>query len=715
MALVSAHSPAPNAPASTNSGGSLGGEPLLSGLFSLRDLFVQAFYNVRIVLVCVAAGLALGLFGALLSPPQFTADSLLLALPEPTDVLAPQGQAGPAAAEEILRTVQADVQILQSGPVIEDAVRRVGADRLADLGGLPFVHHHGARPLPDTVEKFQKALRVTSEPTSNVIKVSFTAPNRELSAQALQAVIAAFGDRRAAMFLDPAYGPQGQELRRYAAQLQDIDRQIQDLEAKNGVLDLNQDTQLANNRLDNLNQRMSQARERQSAADAELSATSKGVAAAPAQVFQSRETTNATANDDARNTLLRLRQDRAHMASQYTEKWPGLKEMDAKIAAAEAQLSQNANTRFFTEHTQRNPMLDQLDSRLSGLKIERQSLGEEITELGRQTAQAQARIAQLRDVSGQIRDLQRQRDVVDGIYRQLSVSQAGAQLRDQAQGLRDSGFRVIQPPAPPTKPHSLRATFVIGGLMLGIVLAVVASGLATLGRQVFITPGEASRALRLPNLAHFDSKQSHFRSPEGRAAVSRFATQLVDTAVDGRLLKTILIASTEVEGKSDFALELGRAIALEQSQRTLLVDFDAEDRYGELADKSPAVRTLPAANSTLTVARSGTPKLWLTLDASKSPFGDPHMPLAEVQASLAAIEPHFDRILIVARKDFSQYAARRLYALADANVLVVRAEKTRALAARQLKETVLAAGGDILGFVFTFRGYYIPEALYRWL
>jgi hypothetical protein len=48
-------------------------------------------------------------------------------------------------------------------------------------------------------------------------------------------------------------------------------------------------------------------------------------------------------------------------------------------------------------------------------------------------------------------------------------------------------------------------------------------------------------------------------------------------------------------------------------------------------------------------------------------------------------------------------------------VLIVRAEKTRALAARQLKETVLAAGGDILGFVFTFRGYYIPEALYKWL
>jgi hypothetical protein len=305
--------------------------------------------------------------------------------------------------------------------------------------------------------------------------------------------------------------------------------------------------------------------------------------------------------------------------------------------------------------------------------------------------------------------------VVDGIYRQLSLTQAGASLRDRADVLQGSGFRVIQPPSPPAKPHSLALTFLIGGVLLGVVLAAAAAGAATLARQVFITPGEAARALRLPNLAHFDVRESNMRTPEGRAAISRFATLLVDATVDGGLLKVIQFVSTETDGKSDFALELGRAMAEEQSQRTLLVDFDAEARYRKLSDKSPALRTLDAASSTLTVARSATAKLWLTLDAAKSPFGDPRLPLAEVQAALEAIRPHFDRILIVARRDVNQYAARRLYALADVNVLMVRAERTRSPAARQLKETVLAAGGDILGFVFTHRGYYVPEVLYRWL
>ena len=77
MALVSAQTPASGAT-----------EPL-SGLFSLRDVFVQGFYNIRIVLACVLAGLALGIVGALLSPPQFTADSSLLVLPDPTPTTSP--------------------------------------------------------------------------------------------------------------------------------------------------------------------------------------------------------------------------------------------------------------------------------------------------------------------------------------------------------------------------------------------------------------------------------------------------------------------------------------------------------------------------------------------------------------------------------------------------------------------------------------------------
>jgi hypothetical protein len=59
--------------------------------------------------------------------------------------------------------------------------------------------------------------------------------------------------------------------------------------------------------------------------------------------------------------------------------------------------------------------------------------------------------------------------------------------------------------------------------------------------------------------------------------------------------------------------------------------------------------------------------------------------------------------------------ARRLHGLADASILIVQAEATRAPAARRMREVVLASGGDLLGFVFTGRKRHVPEAIYRWL
>ncbi len=82
---------------------------------------------------------------------------------------------------------------------------------------------------------------------------------------------------------------------------------------------------------------------------------------------------------------------------------------------------------------------------------------------------------------------------------------------------------------------------------------------------------------------------------------------------------------------------------------------------------------------------------------------------------MAGLEEGFDRIILVSNRNHAGYAARRLYPLADANLVVVRSEKTRAPVIRQLVETVLDSGGDMLGVVYTGRRYYVPEFMYQWL
>ena len=56
---------------------------------------------------------------------------------------------------------------------------------------------------------------------------------------------------------------------------------------------------------------------------------------------------------------------------------------------------------------------------------------------------------------------------------------------------------------------------------------------------------------------------------------------------------------------------------------------------------------------------------------------------------------------------------RRLSGLVDASVLIIRAEGARPAVAVRYRDAILKAGGNLAGFVFVGRRFYIPRWLYR--
>ena len=108
-------------------------------------------------------------------------------------------------------------------------------------------------------------------------------------------------------------------------------------------------------------------------------------------------------------------------------------------------------------------------------------------------------------------------------------------------------------------------------------------------------------------------------------------------------------------------------------------------------------------------------QLWITRDAGGSALGSQRTDINQVRQSVAALGRQFDVVLIDAPDTSVSQIGMRLAPLVDANIIVVRAETTRAPSAMRLTEEVLLSGGDILGAVFTGRRFYIPQAIYRWL
>ncbi|MES2862032.1 MAG: hypothetical protein V4701_11195 [Pseudomonadota bacterium] len=669
-------------------------------LVSIRQALVQLFYNQKTILLCLVVGLAVGVIAALATPPRFTAESLILLRIGATEA-AQEGLNGPQAyvgGEAVQRALASDVRIARSEPVIRAALTALARDRSSGVQ-------------PDAMTKFARALTVEIEPNSNVMRIAFADPDRERALAAVQAVIDAYVARRADLYVNASRARQDQEIDRYQAELTGTETAIQRTRLDHDVLDIDKDVALASDRLDALSQRVDQAQERRGAVVAELAAVTRQTAATPDRVADSQERTNSTPNDEARNTLLRLRQERVHLAEQYAADWPGLAELDARIAAAQAQIVENSQDIRVSDRSIRNPVADLLASRGAALRIELASLDRQLSELAPQLATARARVADLRDAEMRLHDLERSRSASETIHRSLLIGRAGAALEDQAVDDADTTVRIVQPPTAPMSGRDLRPTLLLAGAALGLALAIAATAVSAASRQVFISPDEAETSLALDRLMTFDAAASDPRSDAGRVAVDRLAALLMDLDLDGRPLHVLQIIGDDAL-KSRLALGLSKALAA-RTGPVLLIDLDAAGHYRRKA--GDVVQHLPSGAGHLDVARSAVAGLWVSVSPADTPLGDPRASLDQARAFLDLMRGAFGRIVIVASRDFEAHAARRLYALADANLLMVRSEATRAPVARRMREVVLASGGDLLGFVFTERRHHIPQAIYRWL
>ena len=668
---------------------------------SVRDVAMQAFYTRRLIVGCLLAGLAAGGAAAMLNRPTYTAESLLLVRADAGESVR-DGVAGLASAssgEAVQRLLQSDIQILKSAPVVRLAAETTLGPARAEAG----------------LARFAKRLKVEALPNSNIVRVTFQSPDRGLSLRATQAVIDAYRQRRQALYRSDNEDLQSGEIDRAQSQLADLDRQIQAVRDRYGVLDIAQDISLASARLDTLRQRAGQTQERAAAVGGELMASNAGLASAPARVLDTQDSANASPNDEARNTLLRLRQEREHLAAQYAPDYPALQEVDRKIAVAATQVADNAKDRYRSDRTVRNPVHDLLDAKRAALLVEGQSLARQSAALGQEIAAADARVATLRQADAELRQLARSRDVAEGLYKQLNLTRAGARLESEAVDHRDGALRVVQPPSAPLLGRSLTFGFLLGGLLLGAGAAVALSSVAGLLRQVFLTPGEAERALGLASVGEFEP-----RTTVSPLDATRLSALLRDTIIDGKPVRVVQVAGVERDAKSAVALALCRALVKRaagvnsQPPRVLLADPDAEDRFRR-RPRTTGDHQLMLRAGMLTVTESGTPGVWVALDLAGCPLGDPGAETATAKGFLDQLRSGFDWIVIAAEADFFSYEVRRRFALADVNLISIQAEVTRAAAARALVEAVLASGGDILGFVFSHRRLHIPKVLMRWL
>jgi len=688
-----------------------------------RDFLITGALRPRLLLAAFLLPVLAGLLALILMPDRYPAETLLLvrAGRDATGASDTSGQAPQLSQIDLAKVVRSELDLLRSVDVLRDVVRTVGPVTLYPWIGQPRLGGLLSPVAPDrredrAIEAFRAGLYGEVTENSNVLRVIYSNERPSVAISAIMTLLSSYRDRRDRLLATANSSFLGEEARRAGEALRTLDDELRGMLGRLGVNDPAQETQLTVQRLDALRRRQGELTENRATTTSQLRAARALAESTPATVLASRETSNQTANDESGNELLRLQIQRTHLVEQYNPAHPLVREVERKIATARAAVAESRRPRFATNREIRNPTVEWLNGRIAALTIEQQSQERQGAEIGTQVAQLEARLSDLRDADVRLRDLGRQREVLEASFRQFTAREASTRIEEEAQRSRNPTIQVVQAPAVPYSPRNLGPSIAVFSVVVGLFVTGAALVLATLLRRTAATAEEARRGTGLAMLARLPllplDGDPLAEPPPG---VRDLAAMVLDSAVLGERLNVIQLVSPAGSGAAHVPLGLAMAVAFarDREQRTLMIDLTSRGR-SQLARLrvDPAGAAHPGEG--LLAFNTVIPQLWIAYDATGTDIADAGHGLHQTLATLERLRRVLDIVVIVAPEgDLESYGPRRLAGLVDANVLMLRAEQSPLDSARGLRDQLLGAGGRLPGFVLMGERRLLPDFLHR--
>ena len=679
--------------------------------FTLRDVLISGFFHRRIIIFSAFLPLIVGAIAVLETKTNYTASGLLMVLVNREfSGIQNVTDSGPAVLSiEGLKSVESEVQIIESSETIRTTITTIGLERIfpdtSFIERLRGLFSSGDNPMDDAIARFRRNLSSSVQSGSNIIRVSYSNPDRAVAIAVTNELVRAYLDRRRVLFQNPTSGILAEEVQRLNDRLLNLDREIEAVKVSANIIDFAQDSVLAANQVDTIIQRRRQVEERVAGVAGQLAEADKQKVALSETVFDFYQQSDAVANDDDRNLLTRLQTDRSRLTSQYPVTSPAVREVDKKIATVREAMQSPDQKVSWTKREVRNPTVSFVTNMILSLSVEQDSLKQQITELDAQQEVAQTRLAAVRAAEAKLIELNRQRDVLTDSYREYIKRAQAAKIEETASAVRAANVRVVQTASDSVTRRNLRLPLAAGSLFAALLFGAAAGAAASAMRNVFIQPREAGRTLQIPRLADFYDHADAFDDRDSRFAMAALASRLLDVRVGERRLKTLQIIGLRAEAQYH---RLAEAMAREMSEgrnlRTLLIDFA----------NPKTVFSSATGPDGLIVSPTATPDLWLAVAPANFPATTLRTSIDDTRRMLDELAQQYDFVIVCAPPQSEMLLTRRFAVVVDANLLVVVGERSRGPAVAWLRDVVLETGGNLLGFVFTSRKLYLPRWLYRW-
>ncbi len=666
--------------------------------FSLADLLKLAWHYAGIITACAAAGLLLGIIAGQAFPRLFQASALLYAL----------------GADDA--AMQGELSILRSDDVLHATVAQVGPTTIITALGRPMLEgillprcaagtqyeRCAASLLKPGLEMLLDGSR-GGEQAGRVLRLRARFTDPALTASVLDAAIVADRNARRGAYVTARAATIAPQLQDATAEAMRLASEANAIRKEAGVLDIGLGISAAVTETSSLALRQSEVRERQGAVEAGLAQSRVQLRASPELVVGSREINSGIPAPGLNTLLLQMQLERAHMAQLYAPGFPGILELDRKIAVAESTAQAQAAQSASVIRDIRNPNWDTLSAKVASLQADNDALARQGYELGRQAALMALRAETLRSADTRLFALRQRQDAAEAAVRQLSAEMTTLRMQDTLTATRADELRLLQRGSVEEVPWTGMPTTAALGLAAGLLTGFVAAVRASRKRAFYAVAREAERHLRLPQLAAMTLWRRGGSRPPLQQQAHNLAMRILDLSDDsgGKLSTIHLVGTEETDGAHLVAHALAREIGKLRQVRVVVLCL-GRTAQGDMQ----SVVSLPApgpeglqANAMLETSSAdefpATGGLIRAVLRGQDNFDGP------LRLQFARLREMQNLVLVISSHGLGHRATGRVSELSDLDVMVLRARSTRVDAAHRLARGLAAAGMRPAGFTFT--------------
>jgi uncharacterized protein involved in exopolysaccharide biosynthesis len=362
--------------------------------------------------------------------------------------------------------------------------------------------------LDEALQRFSANLRVLPAKESNVISVSFTHLDPEMSAQVLNVMLARYAARRQVIYNDPQLAVAQHAVEDSAALVHRADLALTAFKARYGYSDYQTERDLLLRRHSQAEQMVADANAQVSQSQARLATLDIEIHRLPEKVSLYREDDNDARLQSVNEKLLDLSGQMAAARVHYRDNSRVIISLQSQISSqmtVKRLLAQEGGPSL--SRTGRSQALDLLlvdrahaMADRDGARIQSEVVQKQVDELAMQ-------MRALNADESMFADLTRQKVAADESFVAANHAAAEQQLTEAEDARRLANVRIIQPARIPQHPTTLKLLICAAGLLLGGLFAVFWLVFKFTTETTFLTAAGLATATGLPVLGVFQLDQ----------------------------------------------------------------------------------------------------------------------------------------------------------------------------------------------------------------